>query len=406
MRSPYRYVRAATKNGESLLSLCCGIGLELWGVKSAHVIAVDTVAQYLAEVHTRCPQAKTVCSDALTYVKGQPDNSVDVISLLDGIEHMGKDVGTELIGEMKRVCRKKMLLFTPEGYVRNEPHDAWGIAGADGYQIHKSGWTIDELQALGFTLISRQLGITQHCEPYHALMLAYEKTTGFSIIVPLDPDRLALFTHTKRAYDAMQEKKEFIIPTRHELEVRRYLDEHLLSRDVRIIPYAVEVGFNCSKALNIGVRHASYPSLIITSPEVLPVTPVLSQLTAVIGMNVVCQVWDEDEYGNVVKSLVNTGYKSETPGMYFLAMFNKADIEKINGWDEEFMKGYAYEDDDFGARWVRAGIPFTVRDDICGRHQYHPRIVTVHGGTVRNRWRYNRNTTKGIIKCRNGLAKL
>lgn len=175
MTSPYRYVREATENGESLLSLCCGIGLELMHLKTSDITAVDIVPQYLAEVQKRFPKAKVVCSDALTFVKRQRDNSFDVISLIDGIEHMTKEVGIDLIGEMKRVCRKKILLFTTEEYVRNEPHNAWGIEGGDEYQVHRSGWGIEELKHLGFNLISRQSGITQHNEPYHALMFIYEK---------------------------------------------------------------------------------------------------------------------------------------------------------------------------------------------------------------------------------------
>lgn len=225
----------------------------------------------------------------------------------------------------------------------------------------------------------------------------------FSIIVPLDSNRLEQFKNTKRVYDAMPQKKEFIIPTRNEPEIRKFLDRHELSRDVRIIPYTIEFGFNCSKALNLGVRNAKYTAIIVTSPEVMPITPALSQLEKVLGTNVICQVWDEDEHGQISASLVNTGYKSDTPAMYFLAMFNKADIAKINGWDEEFMKGYAYEDDDFGERWNRAGIPFVVRDDIQARHQYHPRIVTIHGGTVVNRHILKVNNARGIIQCKNGL---
>jgi predicted glycosyltransferase involved in capsule biosynthesis len=73
----------------------------------------------------------------------------------------------------------------------------------------------------------------------------------------------------------------------------------------------------------------------------------------------------------IVASLVHKGFRDMTPAMYFLAMFNKRDIEAINGWDEAFMQGYAYEDDDFGQRWVRAGLPFQLREDIQGVHQYH-----------------------------------
>lgn len=228
----------------------------------------------------------------------------------------------------------------------------------------------------------------------------------FSIITPLDPNRLEQFKVTKRAYDAMPQKKEFIIPTRNYGEIKEYFNEHNLNSDVKIVPYTVEVGFNCSKALNIGTRLAQYPSIIITSPEVRPLTPVLEQLEQLAGTNVICKVVDEDEHNSVIKSLVSTRFRSESPRMYFLAMFNKADIEKVNGWDEEFMKGYAYEDEDFGARWNRAKIPFVVRDDIQGRHQYHPRGETIPGGLTLNRQKLRENNEAEIIRCANGLRKL
>lgn len=171
--NPYLYVRQATENGESLLSLCCGIGLELEGLSTQDVTAVDIAPQYLESL-----RFKTVCEDALSYTKRQPDKSMDVISIIDGIEHMDKKTGLELIKQMKRVAKKKILLFTPQGkekdgYLKNEPHNAWGIEGADEHQTHKSGWTQTELEDLGFDLISSADSMSQHDEPYTALMMEY-----------------------------------------------------------------------------------------------------------------------------------------------------------------------------------------------------------------------------------------
>ena len=70
------------------------------------------------------------------------------------------------------------------------------------------------------------------------------------------------------------------------------------------------------------------------------------------------------------------------------------------------MKGYAFEDDDFGARWARAKIPFVMRDDIQGVHQYHPRGETIAGGKEINRQKFKENNAAGVIKCANGLHKL
>ena len=223
--------------------------------------------------------------------------------------------------------------------------------------------------------------------------------------MPLDDNRLEQFKNTKRVYDAMPQKKEFIISTRSEPKLREYFKRHHLGKDVRIFPYTLEAGFNCSRALNIGVRNAKYDSVIITCPEVKPITPVLEQLEKVLGTNVVCQVWDEKENGNSDWSMVNTHYRCKDPAMYFLAMFNKSDIEKINGWDEDFLAGYAFEDKDFGERWVRAKIPFEVRDDIQALHQYHERGETTPSGLEINRQKFIENHAKRITRCTNGFDK-
>jgi len=227
----------------------------------------------------------------------------------------------------------------------------------------------------------------------------------FSIILPIDTNRLSQFAETKRVYDSMPQVKEFVMPTRSYDKVKEYLEKHELTKDVRLIPYTHKVGFNPAKALNIGVRNATYDHIIISSPEVKPKPDVLELMEASLGKNLVCQVWDETEERKVGASLVHKGYRSDNPGMYFLALFNRADIEAINGWDEDFMKGYAYEDNDFGERWVRAGLPFEIREDIQGTHQYHSRSETIPSGANINFNKLQDNNSKGVIRCANGLKR-
>lgn len=178
--NPYIFVQRATENGESLLSLCAGIGLELNGLSTQDITAVDIAPQYLEKLKQIYPQVKTVVSDALDYLRKQPDSSVDVISIIDGIEHLNKTEGLMLIGQMKRVARKEVLLFTPQGhehggYLKNEPHNAWGIEGADEYQTHKSGWSALELKDMGFDMLQSADSISQHDEPYTALLMKWSK---------------------------------------------------------------------------------------------------------------------------------------------------------------------------------------------------------------------------------------
>lgn len=228
----------------------------------------------------------------------------------------------------------------------------------------------------------------------------------FSIITPIAPSRLEQFRNTKKKYDEFPQEKEFLVVTIHQEEVEKYLIENGLMNDVRIIPYHLEVFTNPAVALNIGVKEAKFDNIIITSPEVLPITNVLEQLEKKIGKNVVCQVFDQNKNGAWKQfSLVNTEHRGENPGMYFLAMFNKSDILAINGWDEDFMQGYACEDIDFGGRWVRAGLPFEVDNDIKAMHQYHPRSETVHNGEAINAQLFYNNRDNGVTYCKNGINK-
>lgn len=226
----------------------------------------------------------------------------------------------------------------------------------------------------------------------------------FSIIMPIDDNRMEQFKVTKRIYDGFPQKKEFVMPTRSLDGVRRYMKTHGLMSNVRLIPYSIDTPFNPSKALNIGVRESRYDLLIVTGPEVKPTTPVLEQLSALLDRSVMCQTFDEDESGNL-SSMVNLNHKNWSPQPYFLAMFQKAGVEAINGWDEDFMLGHAYEDDDFGARWVRAGLPFEIHEEIQAIHQYHPRSENQPGGAARNEQLFNSNNANGVIRPRRGLVK-
>lgn len=218
----------------------------------------------------------------------------------------------------------------------------------------------------------------------------------------MDSNRLEQFTVTKRLYDEMPQTKEFLIATREYDKVSEYLGKYGLMKDVTLLPYEVKKGFNPSRAFNMGVRASKYANIIITSPEIKPTTDVLAQFSGLHGKNVLAEVWDEDIDGNL-SILVCSTFRAESPAYYFLAMYQKDDIYKINGWDEDFMLGYAYEDNDFGERWKRAGLPWEMHDEIKAVHQYHPRGETIPNGTQINFDHFNANNDNGVTYCKNGL---
>jgi len=196
---------------------------------------------------------------------------------------------------------------------------------------------------------------------------------GISIVMPCDKPRIPLLLTTLSFYMkfGIPENIEFIL-------VSRTFNQLIVPGiDIKVMKYKWGGKyFNPSMAFNLGVKNATYNNIIITSPEVTPITNVLKQFNATKRGNYVCLVYDVGENGQSRGILVNSKHRHEDPSFYFLAMFKKEDLEKINGWDEEYMNGYAWEDRDFGARFVKAGLKFESRDDITAAHQYHRRLMT------------------------------
>ena len=172
---PYTELAKAVAPDDKVLSLCAGVGFELHNLQTKDITAVDIAPQHVEQIVAKYPHIEGVVSDALKYLKKAKDNSFDVVSLIDGVEHMPKKTGLAVLKECKRVAKREVVVFTPKGFVKNEPHNAWGIEGADQYQVHQSGWEPEELQELGYTVTWSQGSSSQHGEPITEMMYSYKK---------------------------------------------------------------------------------------------------------------------------------------------------------------------------------------------------------------------------------------
>ena len=74
------------------------------------------------------------------------ERSVDAVTLLQVVEHLPKDVASDLIVGAERLARRKIIITTPNGFVRQEAYDENPL------QEHLSGWTIEDFQERGYTV--------------------------------------------------------------------------------------------------------------------------------------------------------------------------------------------------------------------------------------------------------------
>lgn len=70
--------------------------------------------------------------------------SFDTVVALDVIEHFEKNDGWELLKQMEKVAKKKVIIFTPFGFTQQHPYDG------NPYQIHKSGWRVNDFSRRGY----------------------------------------------------------------------------------------------------------------------------------------------------------------------------------------------------------------------------------------------------------------
>jgi SAM-dependent methyltransferase len=72
------------------------------------------------------------------------ENSFDAVLAFDVIEHLSSsDVG-KLLGLMERIARRRIVVHTPNGFLPQDEYEGNPL------QVHRSGWSADEMRGLGF----------------------------------------------------------------------------------------------------------------------------------------------------------------------------------------------------------------------------------------------------------------
>lgn len=86
-------------------------------------------------------------ADALRIDERFKPGSFDCVLALDLIEHLTKSDALRLISKMETIASKKVIIFTPNGFFSQEEYDGNPL------QLHRSGWTPDEMKKMGYKVI-------------------------------------------------------------------------------------------------------------------------------------------------------------------------------------------------------------------------------------------------------------
>lgn len=146
---------------ETILDLGCGKSrlCQMLGKEST---GVDNWEKSGKELHPRFLQNE-ILSHLLRRKK-----IYDAVIAMDVIEHLDKMEGSSLINFMQMRARKKVIIYTPNGFIPQ------GANEGNPLQVHKSGWTADDFKSKGFKVFGA-LGHKKFNNPFRALTIPFIK---------------------------------------------------------------------------------------------------------------------------------------------------------------------------------------------------------------------------------------
>jgi SAM-dependent methyltransferase len=131
---------------QTLLDVGCGTSspIQKFSHKLRHTVGVDCFPEALAKSQSLGIHHQYILADVLSLDKNFAARSFDCVAALDLIEHLPKADGRQLIAMMEKIAKKKIIIFTPNGFLPQ------GADDNNPWQVHRSGWTVGEMKKLGF----------------------------------------------------------------------------------------------------------------------------------------------------------------------------------------------------------------------------------------------------------------
>jgi len=139
-----KYLKKELSDCNSVLDLGCGNNSPIQYCNVPFSAGVENFESYLKESQQKKIHNQYLKAD-ITKIDFKP-NSFDAVIAIDVLEHLFKEEGYALLKKMEKWARKKIIVFTPNGYVYQDGYDNNPL------QEHKSGWSIKELKELGFKI--------------------------------------------------------------------------------------------------------------------------------------------------------------------------------------------------------------------------------------------------------------
>jgi hypothetical protein len=143
-------LRVLAQDCHSVLDVGTGLMQSLVDVPCPVKIGLDAHKPYLEQRRVR--DAVPIHASALDLEQLFVPGAVDLIQLIDVIEHFAPDDADSLLRQASQTAARRVLLFTPRGHFPQDEFDATGLGGEE-LQRHRSSWEPEDFQSRGFRVI-------------------------------------------------------------------------------------------------------------------------------------------------------------------------------------------------------------------------------------------------------------
>ncbi len=136
----------ALEGCRTCLDIGCGVGSPLRFVPTNLLVGVDGHLPSVETARLNKTHDEVHHADVRTVGERFSAGQFDACVGLDLIEHLPKEDGLKLLEQMEKIASRRVVLFTPNGFLPQK--------GQDGdLQEHLSGWEVAEMCARGYDVI-------------------------------------------------------------------------------------------------------------------------------------------------------------------------------------------------------------------------------------------------------------
>jgi SAM-dependent methyltransferase len=136
------YLKKELSDCNTVLDLGCGYNSPIQYCNVHYSVGVELFEPYLQESQKKHIHNEYIKAD-IRNIEFKP-KSFDAVLCSEVLEHLTKEEGYELIKKMEKWAIKKIIITTPNEYLWQDGYDN------NPMQEHKSGWSVEELENLGF----------------------------------------------------------------------------------------------------------------------------------------------------------------------------------------------------------------------------------------------------------------